>query len=144
MIEAVLLTMTQNWSLSSEIANKKELLNDQHIYLILCSGLELKKCPTDVSKHLGILLNVWRGDNNAMVSVKTASSTAIIVCLVGVSVNYDSFYVQCDACVCICVVCICVCIHVVWWFFGGPFYWFIFIKWLFSTSSGKPTARDIK
>ena len=140
MIETVLLTMTQNWSFSSEIANKKELLNDQHIYVILCSGLELKKCPTDVSKQLGILLNVWGGDNNARVSVKTTSSTAIIVCLVGVSVNYDSLYVQCDACICICVVCI----HVVWWFFGGPFYWFIFIKRLFSTSSGKPTPRDIK
>ena len=50
--------MTQNWSLSSEIADKKELLNDQHVHVIFCSGIELKKCHTDVSKHLGILLNV--------------------------------------------------------------------------------------
>ena len=93
MIEAALLTMTQNWSLSREIADKKELLNNQHIYVIFFSGLELKKCHNDVSKHLAILLNVWRGDNNAMASVKTASSAAIIVCLVSVSVTYDSLYV---------------------------------------------------
>ena len=58
MIEATLLTMTQNWSLPSEIADKKELLNDQHVYVIICSGLELKKYHTDVLKHFGILLNV--------------------------------------------------------------------------------------
>ena len=93
MIEAALLTMTQIWPLSSEIVDKKELLNDHHIYVILCSGLELKKCHTDVSKHLEILLNVSRGDNSLRVSGKTASSAAIIVCLVGVSVNCDSLYV---------------------------------------------------
>ena len=47
-------------------------------------------------------------------------------------------------CICICVVCICVCVHVVWWFCGGQFYWFSFIKRLFSTPSGKSTVIDIK
>ena len=58
-----------------------------------CSGLELRKCYTDVLKHLGIFLNIRRGDNNPRALVKTASSVAIIVSLVGVSVNCDSLYV---------------------------------------------------
>ena len=63
--------------------------------MIFCSGLELKKRHIAVSKHLGILLNIRRGDNNARTSVKTASSAAVIVCLVGVSVNCDVIVYMC-------------------------------------------------
>ena len=52
--------------------------------MILCSGIELKKNETAVSKHLGILPK--RVGNNSRVWVKIAS-TAIIVYLVGVSMN---------------------------------------------------------
>ena len=72
---------------------KKNWWIGQHVYVIFCSGLELKKCHTHVSKHLGILLNIWSTDNNAKASVKTALSVAIIVCFIGVSVNCDSLYV---------------------------------------------------
>ena len=92
MIEAVLLTMTQNWSSSSKIADKKNYLIGQHVYVIFCSGLELIKCHNAVSKHLGILLNIRRSDNNARALVKIASSAGIIVCLVGVSVNCVNLY----------------------------------------------------
>ena len=66
------------------------------MYVIFCSGLELKKCHTAVSKHLGILLNIRTGGNNARASVKTASSAAIIVCFVHVFVECDSLYVWYD------------------------------------------------
>ena len=73
--------------------DKNAVINiGQHVYVIFCSGLELKKCHIAVSKPLGILLNIRRGGNNARVLVKTASSAAIIVYLVGVSMNCDSLY----------------------------------------------------
>ena len=43
-----------------------------------------------------------------------------------------------------CSMYMCICVHVVWWFCGGQFYWFSFIKRLFSTPSGKSTVIDIK
>ena len=48
-----------------------------------------KKTQTAVSKHLGVLPNIRRVGNNATVWVKTVYSAAVIVYLVGVSVNYD-------------------------------------------------------
>ena len=64
--------------------------------MIFCSRLELKKSDTAVSKHLGILLNIRTGGNNPRALVKTAFSTASIVCFVGVSANCDSLHVWCD------------------------------------------------
>ena len=64
--------------------------------MIFCSGLQPKKSHTAVSKHLGILLNIRTGGNNARALVKTASFAAIIVCFVGVSVNCDSLHVWYD------------------------------------------------
>ena len=55
--------------------------------------MNTENSKTSEAKHSGILLNVWKGYNNAKASVKTASSVAVIVCLVGVSVNCDSLYV---------------------------------------------------
>ena len=79
--------------------------------MILCSGLELKKNQIVVSKHFGVLSNITGGSNNARVWVKTVSSTAMIVCLDGVSINCDglSFGMTCS-------------VVVFWWFGGGPFY----------------------
>ena len=99
------------------------------MYVIFCSEMQLKKGHTAVSKHLGILLNIRTGDYNARASVKTASSAAIIVCFVGVSMNCNSLYVQYD------MKC------------GGSVVdHFIdsVLSWLFSTPSGKPTVRDTK
>ena len=50
--------------------------------MIFCSGPELQKVQTAVSKHLEILPKTWGGSNSARVLVKTASSAAIIVFLV--------------------------------------------------------------
>ena len=50
--------------------------------MILCSGLELKKVKTAISKQLGILPKIQGGSNSARVWVKTASSATIIVFLV--------------------------------------------------------------
>ena len=63
------------------------------MYVILYSGLELRKSHNDVSKHLRILLNFRTGGKNARASVKTASSAAIIVYLVLVFANCDSLHV---------------------------------------------------
>ena len=50
--------------------------------MVLGSGLDIKKVETVVSKRLGILLKIGGGGNSAKVCVKTASSAAVIVCLV--------------------------------------------------------------
>ena len=89
MIEAVLLTMTQNWSLSCEIADKKELLNRSACICDLLFRARTKKNQTPISKHLGVLPNIRRGGNNTKVWLKIAFSEAIIFSFVGVSVNYD-------------------------------------------------------
>ena len=48
-----------------------------------------KKNHAAVSKHLGVLPDITRGCNNVWVWVKTAPSAAIIVCFLGVYVNFD-------------------------------------------------------
>ena len=50
--------------------------------MIFCSGLELNKVQTAVSKHLGILSKIWGGGNSARIWVKTASSATIIALMV--------------------------------------------------------------
>ena len=59
----------------------------QHLYVIFCSWLQLKKNKTAILKHLGVLPDIRKGGNNARIWVKTASLAAIIVYLVGVSMN---------------------------------------------------------
>ena len=65
------------------------------MYVIFCSGLELKKVQTAVSEHFEILPKIRGGVNSARVWVKTASSAAIIVFLV-YSVMWCGAYVKCD------------------------------------------------
>ena len=89
----------------------------QHVYVIFCSELELRKVQTAVSKHLVILPNIRRGGNDATFWVETASSAIIIFFLV-----YGVLW------------------HVLWWFSGEPIYWFSFLYWLFSTPLAEPTV----
>ena len=65
------------------------------MYVIFCSGLELKKVQTAVSEHFEILPKIRGGVNSARVWVKTASSAAIFVFLV-YSVMWCGAYVKCD------------------------------------------------
>ena len=68
--------------------------------MIFCSGPEIKKGQTAVSKHFEILPKIRKGSNTAMVCVKIASSATIIVYLVysvtwfGGSVKYGSLLDQ--------------------------------------------------
>ena len=90
--------MIQNWPWAKQQI-KKSLLNRSALYVISCSGLELKKVQTAASKHLVILPNIRGGGNDATFWVETASSAIIIVFLV-----YDVLW------------------HVLWWFSGEPIY----------------------
>ena len=65
------------------------------MYVIFCSGLELKKVQTAVSEHFEILSKIWGGGNSARLRVKTASSAAIFVFLV-YSVMWCDAYVKYD------------------------------------------------
>ena len=65
------------------------------MYVISCSGLELKKVQTAVSEHFEILPKIRGGVNSARVWVKTASSAAIFVFLV-YRVMWCGAYVKCD------------------------------------------------
>ena len=63
--------------------------------MIICSGLELKKVQTAVSKHLGILPKIWGGGDSASMWVKIASSATVIAFLV-YSVMWCGGSVKCD------------------------------------------------
>ena len=65
------------------------------MYVIFCSGLELKEVQTDVSKHLGIFPKIWGGSNSGRMWVKTASSATVIAFLV-YSVMWCGGSVKCD------------------------------------------------
>ena len=67
--------------------------------MIFCSGLELYKVQTAVSKHLEILPKIRRSGNRGRVWVKTASSAAIIVFLV-YSLMWCDAPVKCDGLLC--------------------------------------------
>ena len=65
------------------------------MYVISCSGLELKKVQTAVSEHFEIFPKFRGGGNSARVWFKTASSAAIFVFLV-YRVMWCGAYVKCD------------------------------------------------
>ena len=65
------------------------------MYVMFCSGLELKEVQTAVSKHLGIFPKIWGGGNSGRMWVKTASSSTVIAFLV-YSVMWCVGSVKCD------------------------------------------------
>ena len=66
---------------------------------MFCSGLELYKVQTAVSKYLEILPKIRRGGNSGRFWVKTASSAAIIIFLV-YSLMWCDAPVKCDGLLC--------------------------------------------
>ena len=54
----------------------------EDVYVILGSGLDIKKAQNAVSKHQGVLPKIKGGGNSAKVCVKRASSALLVACLV--------------------------------------------------------------
>ena len=97
MNEAISLIMAQNRPSGSQIGDKKKTNYwiAQHVFVILGSGLQLKKVQIVVSKRLRILPKI-RGDNSARGLVKIFSSASAIICLV-----YWTYSIKCPSSICL-------------------------------------------